>query len=51
MFGEPGTGDGQFNTPHGIAIDHHPGREPSVVVANRANNAFTGSLWKLRKLA
>lgn len=37
MFGEPGTGDGQFNTPHGIAIDNRPGREPSVVVADRAN--------------
>jgi hypothetical protein len=36
-FGEPGKGDGQFNTPHGIAIDNRPGREPSVVVADRAN--------------
>lgn len=37
MFGKPGDGDGEFNTPHGIAIDHRPGREPSVVVADRAN--------------
>jgi hypothetical protein len=37
MFGEPGKGDGQFNTPHGIWIDHRPGREISVVVADRAN--------------
>ena len=37
MFGEPGTGNGQFNTPHGIAIDNRPGREPSIVVADRAN--------------
>jgi hypothetical protein len=36
-FGEPGKGDGQFDTPHGIAIDNRPGREPSVVVADRAN--------------
>jgi len=36
-FGEPGKGDGQFDTPHGIWIDNRPGREPSVVVADRAN--------------
>jgi hypothetical protein len=37
MFGEPGKGDGQFNTPHGIWIDDRAGREASVVVADRAN--------------
>ena len=37
MFGEPGSGDGQFNTPHGLWIDSRPGREMSVVVADRAN--------------
>lgn len=37
QFGEPGTGPGQFNTPHGIWIDDRAGREPSVVVADRAN--------------
>lgn len=37
MFGEPGTGDGQFNTPHGICLDNRPGREPSLIVADRAN--------------
>ena len=37
MFGEPGKGPGQFNTPHGIALDQRPGREASVVVADRAN--------------
>ena len=37
MFGEPGKGDGQFDTPHGIWIDNRPGREVSVVVADRAN--------------
>jgi len=37
MFGEPGKGDSQFNTPHGIWIDQRPGRDMSVVVADRAN--------------
>jgi hypothetical protein len=37
VLGEPGDRDGQFNTPHGIAIDHRPGREPALVVADRAN--------------
>jgi hypothetical protein len=37
MFGEPGKADGQFDTPHGIWIDSRPGRETSVVVADRAN--------------
>jgi hypothetical protein len=37
MIGEPGTGDGQFNTPHGLWIDDRPGRAPSLVVADRAN--------------
>lgn len=37
MFGAPGTGDGQFNTPHGVFYDNRPGREPSVLVADRAN--------------
>lgn len=37
MFGEPGTGPGQFNTPHGVWIDDRPGRSPSVVVTDRAN--------------
>jgi hypothetical protein len=37
MFGKPGQGDGEFNTQHGIWIDSRPGREASVVVADRAN--------------
>lgn len=36
-FGEPGTGPGQFNTPHGLWIDARPEREASLVVADRAN--------------
>jgi hypothetical protein len=37
LFGSPGKEDGQFNTPHGIWIDNRPGRDQSVVVADRAN--------------
>jgi hypothetical protein len=37
MFGEPGNGNGQFNLPHGLWVDSRPGREPSLVVADRAN--------------
>ncbi|MGH8020833.1 MAG: twin-arginine translocation signal domain-containing protein [Opitutaceae bacterium] len=37
MFGAPGEGAGEFNTPHGLALDDRPGREPSLVVADRAN--------------
>ncbi|HMJ65228.1 MAG TPA: hypothetical protein VK615_07735 [Candidatus Binatia bacterium] len=37
MFGAPGKKDGEFNTPHGIWIDSRPGRDPSVIVADRAN--------------
>jgi hypothetical protein len=37
MFGERGKGPGQFDTPHGIWIDDRPGREASVVVADRVN--------------
>lgn len=36
-FGKPGKEDGEFNLPHGIWIDSRPGREKSVVVADRAN--------------
>jgi hypothetical protein len=37
MIGEPGKENGQFNTPHGLWIDSRPGRDPSLVVADRAN--------------
>ncbi|MEQ1859203.1 MAG: hypothetical protein ABMA13_04645 [Chthoniobacteraceae bacterium] len=36
-FGRPGKADGEFNTPHGLWLDSRPGKEPSVVVADRAN--------------
>ena len=37
MFGRPGKGDGEFDTPHGIWLDTRPGRQASVIVADRAN--------------
>jgi hypothetical protein len=39
-FGKPGPGKepGQLDTPHGVWIDARKGREPSVVVADRANH-------------
>ncbi|MBW3596595.1 MAG: hypothetical protein KY475_04885 [Planctomycetes bacterium] len=37
-FGGPGEGNGTFNTPHGLWIDRRPGREPAVVVTDRAHH-------------
>jgi hypothetical protein len=37
MFGAIGKKDGEFQTSHGLWIDNRPGREKSVVVADRAN--------------
>lgn len=39
-FGGPGDGKGKFNTPHGIWIDRRPGREPHVVVCDRAHHTL-----------
>ena len=39
-FGAPGGGEGKFNTPHGIWIDKRPGRQPSIVVCDRANHTL-----------
>ena len=36
-FGGTGDGPGQFKTPHGLWLDDRPGREPQLVVADRAN--------------
>jgi len=36
-WGGAGTEDGKMRTPHGIWLDNRPGREPSLVVADRAN--------------
>ncbi len=39
-FGGPGDGEGTFNTPHGIWVDDRPGREPQIVVADRAHHTL-----------
>ena len=39
-FGGPGDGKGSFNTPHGIWYDDRPGREPAVVIADRAHHTL-----------
>jgi hypothetical protein len=39
-FGGPGDGEGTFKTPHGIWIDRRPGREPTVVVCDRAHHTL-----------
>ena len=36
-FGGTGTEPGQFKTPHGIWFDDRPGRDPLLIVADRAN--------------
>jgi hypothetical protein len=36
-FGGTGEGEGKFKTPHGLWLDDRPGREPTLVVADRAN--------------
>ncbi len=36
-WGGFGDGPGQFKTPHGLWLDDRPGREPTLVVADRAN--------------
>ena len=36
-FGGEGSNPGQFKTPHGLWLDDRPGREPALVVADRAN--------------
>ncbi len=36
-FGGTGTETGQFKMPHGLWLDNRPGREPLLVVADRAN--------------
>lgn len=37
-FGGPGEGKGKFNLPHGVWVDHRPGRESRIAVCDRANN-------------
>ena len=37
-FGGPGAGEGKFATPHGVWIDRRAGRDPVVVVTDRAHH-------------
>jgi hypothetical protein len=39
-FGGPGGGQGTFNTPHGVWVDKRTGRQPSIVVCDRANHTL-----------
>ena len=39
-FGGAGKGEGTFNTAHGLWIDKRPGREPSIVVTDRAHGTL-----------
>ncbi len=39
-FGGAGEGQGTFNTAHGLWVDNRPGREPSIVVTDRAHNTL-----------
>jgi hypothetical protein len=36
-WGGAGTEEGKMRTPHGIWFDNRPGREPALIVADRAN--------------
>jgi hypothetical protein len=36
-FGGTGERPGQFKTPHGLWLDNRPGRDPRLIVADRAN--------------
>jgi hypothetical protein len=36
-WGGEGTAPGKLSTPHGLWLDNRPGREPALVVADRAN--------------
>ena len=39
-FGGDGDGKGKFKTSHGLWVDKRPGREPSIVVTDRAHNTL-----------
>lgn len=39
-FGGAGDGQGKFNTAHGLWVDNRPGREPSIVVTDRAHDTL-----------
>lgn len=39
-FGGAGEGQGKFNTSHGLWVDKREGREPTIVVTDRAHNTL-----------
>jgi len=39
-FGGAGEGKGTFNTAHGLWVDNRPGKDPSIVVTDRAHNTL-----------
>lgn len=39
-FGGPGSGDAQFSTAHGIAVDQRGGKEPTLICTSRGHNSF-----------
>ena len=39
-FGGAGEGEGTFNTAHGLWVDRRPGREPTIVVTDRAHDTL-----------
>ena len=39
-FGGVGDGEGKFATPHGVWVDKREGREPSIVVCDRAHHTL-----------
>ena len=39
-FGGAGDGKGKFDTAHGLWVDNRPGREPSIVVTDRAHDTL-----------
>jgi hypothetical protein len=39
-FGGEGKGEGSFQTPHGIWIDRRPGRDPAIVICDRAHDTL-----------
>ena len=39
-FGGAGDGQGTFNTAHGLWVDRRPGREPTIVVTDRAHDTL-----------
>jgi hypothetical protein len=39
-FGGPGDGHGKFKTAHGLWVDNREGREPSIVVTDRAHHTL-----------